>query len=285
MRQKRFAHGVAVDGTTMYVMGGGSGAEVLCSAEKIDLTQGSGACSWEPIAEMGHARLGFAAVAHNGLVYAIGGFNGKDDQDTVERYDPLTNTWATVAPMLSKRSSVCACVCKQHIYVIGGFDGLQRVAHGEVYDPCSNQWHFIPDMSVSRAGACCVPGFFLPGLEGQVEHTLSSMSAQDEKTELMQLFVTKFQELDVNNSGSLSVAEVGELSRWVYASFRPDGKMLTEDQVLVEAGKLVNKLDNNDDGEISFTEFCTYFEEKYQQAIKFEKVMKAKGIDHSNMLA
>jgi len=81
------------------------------------------------------------------------------------------------------------------------------------------------------------------------------------------------------------VLQVGELSRWVYASFRPDGRQLSEDQVMVEAGKLVNKLDKNDDGEVSFSEFESYFEKKYQQAIKFDKAMKAKGIiDHTNML-
>ena len=43
-----------------------------------------------------------------GLIYACGGFDGRNRQDSVERYDPVRNQWTHVQPMWRKRSDAGA---------------------------------------------------------------------------------------------------------------------------------------------------------------------------------
>jgi hypothetical protein len=42
------------------------------------------------------------------LIYAMGGFNGRDRQETAERYDYRTNQWSLIAPMNERRSDASA---------------------------------------------------------------------------------------------------------------------------------------------------------------------------------
>jgi len=42
-------------------------------------------------------------VALNGKVYALGGYDGSSNLNTVEVYDPATNTWTPIAAMGTAR--------------------------------------------------------------------------------------------------------------------------------------------------------------------------------------
>eukprot|EP00808_Paulinella_micropora_P011594 g35494.t1 len=66
--------------------------------------------TWEMVAPMNCKRHGCSAVVLDGLLYAIGGFNGSEALDTVERYDATSNSWELVAPLQSKRDQSCAVV-------------------------------------------------------------------------------------------------------------------------------------------------------------------------------
>ena len=56
-----------------------------------------------------YVRRGFISVAVlDGLIYAIGGFDGQQRLKTVERYDPNTNQWTMMAPMNEQRSDASA---------------------------------------------------------------------------------------------------------------------------------------------------------------------------------
>jgi kelch-like protein 2/3 len=65
--------------------------------------------------------LGVAVI--NGLVYAVGGFNGSLRVRTVDIYNPLDDTWASVTSMEARRSTLGAAVLNGLIYAVGGFDG------------------------------------------------------------------------------------------------------------------------------------------------------------------
>src|SRR5260370_32217226 len=58
--------------------------------------------SWSPVASMPTARFGLAAATgSNGIVYAIGGSSGlavTTVVNTVEAYDPTTDSWSAAAP-------------------------------------------------------------------------------------------------------------------------------------------------------------------------------------------
>src|SRR5207249_2121084 len=73
--------------------------------------------SWSTLAPMPTARVFLAAVAGaDGRIYAIGGFNyfglnnGVDAValNTVEAYNPASNSWSTLAPMPTARGYLAA---------------------------------------------------------------------------------------------------------------------------------------------------------------------------------
>jgi len=59
----------------------------------------------------------------NGLVYAVGGFNGSLRVRTVDMYDPLKDTWTSCPGMEARRSTLGVAVLNDLIYAVGGFDG------------------------------------------------------------------------------------------------------------------------------------------------------------------
>ncbi len=70
-------------------------------------------------------RRALAAVALPDGIYAIGGYNGKEYINTVEKYDFFSNEWIEVTKMNTPRctlSAVSSPDC-QYIYAIGGFNG------------------------------------------------------------------------------------------------------------------------------------------------------------------
>ena len=46
----------------------------------------------------------------SGYIYSLGGHNGHNYLNSVERYDRITNTWQQVAPMSAKRYCMVAAV-------------------------------------------------------------------------------------------------------------------------------------------------------------------------------
>lgn len=67
-----------------------------------------------------HGRRCYVSVTeHNGLVYAIGGFDGTNRLSTVERYNPKKNQWTIISPMIVPRSDASACTLKDRIYATG----------------------------------------------------------------------------------------------------------------------------------------------------------------------
>ena len=59
----------------------------------------------------------------NGLVYAVGGFNGSLRVRTVDVYDPAKDQWSAIVSMEARRSTLGAAVLNGLIYAVGGFDG------------------------------------------------------------------------------------------------------------------------------------------------------------------
>lgn len=65
-----------------------------------------------------------SVVELNGLIYAMGGYDGKRRLESVERYDPKTNQWELLPDMDMNRSDAHACVLDNKIYIIGLFNFL-----------------------------------------------------------------------------------------------------------------------------------------------------------------
>ncbi|XP_017168894.1 kelch-like protein 18 isoform X3 [Mus musculus] len=90
---------------------------------------------WEKCHPMTTARSRVGVAVVNGLLYAIGGYDGQLRLSTVEAYNPETDTWTRVGSMNSKRSAMGTVVLDGQIYVCGGYDGNSSLNSVETYSP------------------------------------------------------------------------------------------------------------------------------------------------------
>lgn len=84
---------------------------------------------WETVAK-GPRLQGLAMVAHDGMLYRIGGFTAHNDEGEKHdlrsvrdfvRFDPRTKKWEQLPPLPEPRSSHDAVVIDNKIYVVGGW--------------------------------------------------------------------------------------------------------------------------------------------------------------------
>jgi PKD repeat protein len=116
--------------------------------------------AWATAAGMPTAREGLAAVTGpDGRIYALGGYNGAP-LNTVEAYDPATNTWAAVAPMLNARYGLAAVAGPDgRIYALGGYNNNAGVLNTvEAYNPATNTWTAVAPMPTARYLLAAVTG-------------------------------------------------------------------------------------------------------------------------------
>lgn len=68
---------------------------------------------WKYVASMNHPRRYVAAAALDGLLYAVGGYDGFSVLDSVEVYDPKLDQWKRVANMTNARRHVAVGVLEK----------------------------------------------------------------------------------------------------------------------------------------------------------------------------
>ena len=108
---------------------------------------------------MSVARSHHAVAVVDGKIYAIGGWDAADGQylDSVETYDPQTDSWQQVASMPHARHSHAAAAMGGKIYVSGGDSPGDGGEHHEtvstlmVFDPQADTWTQLEDMDKCRA--------------------------------------------------------------------------------------------------------------------------------------
>jgi len=121
---------------------------------------------WRTVAPLQGPRTQAATVTLDGRIYAIGGHNDispREYLDSVEAYDPETDTWEFVASMALRRSCITssATVLDGKIYIFGGWDGGPRI-HDliEMYDPETDHWVAVGRAPVptNRVSAVTIDG-------------------------------------------------------------------------------------------------------------------------------
>ncbi len=96
---------------------------------------------WFELPGLPTPRSGLAVTSYENQIYAIGGESATGICNTVELYNPLTNTWTVLASKPTPVKDVLAGVIGGLIYVPGG-----RQVNGEptditeIYDPITNKW-------------------------------------------------------------------------------------------------------------------------------------------------
>ncbi|NWI31216.1 KLH18 protein, partial [Sula dactylatra] len=108
---------------------------------------------WEKCQPMTTARSRVGVAVVNGLLYAIGGYDGQLRLSTVEVYNPELDSWSKVESMNSKRSAMGTVVLDGQIYVCGGYDGNSSLNSVESYSPETNKWTVVTPMSSNRSAA------------------------------------------------------------------------------------------------------------------------------------
>src|SRR5581483_8912190 len=97
--------------------------------------------SWVDLAPMPEPRQEMGVAALDGRIYAIGGFRADGTSaDTVEVYDPATNSWQRAASLPQALNHPAAASVGGRVYVIGGHPDLGPEAVDTVYayDPVTN---------------------------------------------------------------------------------------------------------------------------------------------------
>ncbi|CAD7093339.1 unnamed protein product [Hermetia illucens] len=158
MSAMRSTAGVAVLGGRLYVVGGRDGSVCHRSVECYDPHTNK----WTLRAPMNKRRGGVGVTVANGYLYALGGHDCPASNpsvcrtDTVERYDPGTDTWTLIASLSIGRDAIGVALLGDRLIAAGGFDGNHYLKTVEEYDPETNEWSLIAPLNFSRAGACLV---------------------------------------------------------------------------------------------------------------------------------
>ncbi|MBU4268367.1 MAG: hypothetical protein KJ808_05910 [Acidobacteria bacterium] len=134
--------------------------------KKIDVVSKTMECydpmtnKWEYKKPLGRVRMVFAAVAgKDDKIYVFGGAAGMSDDrktpilDTVEVYDPKTDSWSLRKPMPTARFDHAAVLAADgRIYVMGGAEAYDEISSAVlIFDPATDRWEHGPDMILSRA--------------------------------------------------------------------------------------------------------------------------------------
>jgi N-acetylneuraminic acid mutarotase len=83
------------------------------------------------------SRADFTCTAFGGSIYAIGGYlstNSAVYLNSIERYDPATDTWTALTGTISARYALGSAEVGGLIYIFGGYDGTQE-GFTEFYNP------------------------------------------------------------------------------------------------------------------------------------------------------
>jgi N-acetylneuraminic acid mutarotase len=107
------------------------------------------------------SRVFHAACAAADMIYVFGGqrVGGGSGIDSVEAYDPASDTWGSRASIPTARLGMMASAVDDKCYLIGGADGPGGAALNRVdeYDPINDRWRRRADIPTARvAGASAV---------------------------------------------------------------------------------------------------------------------------------
>ena len=98
--------------------------------------------TWMTAAAMPTARAGLGlARGGDGLIYAIGGYDGDGVMRTVEAYDPATDRWSASTPLPDPRRNLAAATgADGKIYVFGWHSDSYGPVSTEIFNPATKTW-------------------------------------------------------------------------------------------------------------------------------------------------
>ncbi|XP_014677415.1 PREDICTED: kelch-like protein 3 [Priapulus caudatus] len=207
---RRCRAGVAVLNGQVYAVGGFNGnlrvrtvdafapgkdqwTSMQCSAMGLNSVESfdPGANEWKMVTPMSTRRSSVGVGVVNGLLYAVGGYDGVSRQclPSVECYHPALNKWTHVVEMSARRSGAGVGVLDGLLYAVGGHDGPLVRKTVECFNTETNSWTPVADMSMCRrnAGVTAVDGllYVVGGDDGS--SNLTSVEVYDPKVDVWTL--------------------------------------------------------------------------------------------------
>jgi hypothetical protein len=141
-------------------LGGGYGATLIGWSDRVYVFATSGH-SYHPSGkawmstrfDASRPRAGTATALLDGRIYRVG---GRAYVDTVDAYDPTTDSWSTEDSIASYPWKVANAVAAAHdgkLYVMGGVTAAKEYGKFGVYDPHANAWRAKPEISLQTSYA------------------------------------------------------------------------------------------------------------------------------------
>ncbi|MDP8911655.1 MAG: hypothetical protein M3M94_06285, partial [Actinomycetota bacterium] len=117
-RARDHFHGVVLNGKFWAIGGRNTDVNAMTTAnDAFDFAAGK----WQTgFAALPTARGGFAATVLGSEILVIGGEGGGKVFNTVEAYDPVSNTWRSLTPMPTARHGIQAAACNGGLYIAAG---------------------------------------------------------------------------------------------------------------------------------------------------------------------
>ena len=116
---------------TMFVVGGIDTSRNKMSIEVFDARRECWVLLGNP--QLVFKRLQFGVAVVGSHVYVVGGRNGLQTLNTVDCFDPVTNSWLSIPPMCSYRHGVSVATLCGPLYAVGGHDGWSYLSSVERY--------------------------------------------------------------------------------------------------------------------------------------------------------
>ncbi len=140
----------------LYVAGGSTSSGIVSTVVVYDPV----ANTWTNVASMPNPRASAGTAVINGILYVVGGAVVVNSTsvavNTVDSYNPATDTWTTLASMPTARIALAAVDIDGILYAAGGQDNINTTfATVEAYNPSINAWTTAPSMLVATHFTCC----------------------------------------------------------------------------------------------------------------------------------
>jgi len=114
---------------------------------KIEKEHVNSSSMWVTGTNMPYPRTDFAGASLNEKIYIIGGFSTYGETlNTVEYYDPKTDTWSTASPLPEQLDHAAAAVYNGTLYVVGGYAREDHTKDGNpsdrlfIYNASTDKW-------------------------------------------------------------------------------------------------------------------------------------------------
>ena len=101
---------------------------------------------------MSNGKVGWGAPSGQSL-FAIGGFDGAANLDTMEFFDSSSGAWRQAPSMNCARRGLAAASHEGRIYVVGGWDGKKYLDSMAIFDTFTGRWTAGPAMLSPRCFA------------------------------------------------------------------------------------------------------------------------------------